>query len=201
MEAQQRSGTAAPQPPRIAYACPDCHKTVTSARNLQVSRWCISPALPVPFSHVFQRHRQTCTVRGGGGGGGGNNNVMGMPSSSVTSSSGAMCPASTSVMISPTSSYSNLSYTNYNLVGCTTVLCSSAFSMQWPILVTIIFYRILMINTTQTGLEVIVTLHRNPCLVSTSAAWMSLPISWEHWIRIGKDWQIQAIDRIAHFLQ
>lgn len=96
MEAQQRSGTAAPQPPRIAYACPDCHKTVTSARNLQ-------------------RHRQTCTVRGGGGGGGGNNNVMGMPSSSVTSSSGAMCPASTSVMISPTSSYSNLSYTNYNL--------------------------------------------------------------------------------------
>ncbi|VDM71748.1 unnamed protein product [Strongylus vulgaris] len=39
MEAQQRNGTAAPQPPRIAYACPDCHKTVTSARNLQSKWW------------------------------------------------------------------------------------------------------------------------------------------------------------------
>ncbi|KAL6734237.1 hypothetical protein Aduo_004798 [Ancylostoma duodenale] len=91
MEAQQRNGTAAPQPPRIAYACPDCHKTVTSARNLQ-------------------RHRQTCTARVNGGSG-----VMGMPSSSSVSSSVAICPTSTSVMISPTSSYSNLSYSNYNL--------------------------------------------------------------------------------------
>ncbi|EYC34603.1 hypothetical protein Y032_0001g5 [Ancylostoma ceylanicum] len=92
MEAQQRNGTAAPQPPRIAYACPDCHKTVTSARNLQ-------------------RHRQTCTARVNGGTG-----VMGMPSSSsVSSSSVAICPTSTSVMISPTSSYSNLSYGNYNM--------------------------------------------------------------------------------------
>ncbi|KAK6733986.1 hypothetical protein RB195_017636 [Necator americanus] len=94
MEAQQRNGTTAPQPPRIAYACPDCHKTVTSARNLQ-------------------RHRQTCTARVNGG-----NGATGIPSSSsVSSSSVALCPTSTSVMISPTSSYSNLSYNNYNLSG------------------------------------------------------------------------------------
>ncbi|WKX95045.1 hypothetical protein Q1695_011921 [Nippostrongylus brasiliensis] len=93
MEAQQRSGSVAPQPQRIAYACPDCHKTVTSARNLQARN----------------RHRQTCTARGNNGSG-----VMAIPSSSVPSSV-AMCPVSTSVMISPTSSYSNLSYSNYNL--------------------------------------------------------------------------------------
>ncbi|KAK6060299.1 zinc finger, C2H2 type [Cooperia oncophora] len=91
MEAQQRSGTVAPQPPRIAYACPDCHKTVTSTRNLQ-------------------RHRQTCPARMGNAA-----TVMGMPSSAVPTSSVAICPTSTSVMISPTSSYSNLSYSNYNL--------------------------------------------------------------------------------------
>ncbi|XGW09261.1 hypothetical protein V3C99_011512 [Haemonchus contortus] len=91
MEAQQRSGAVAPQPPRIAYACPDCHKTVTSTRNLQ-------------------RHRQTCPARMGNG-----VTSLGMPSSTVSTSSVAICPSSTSVMISPTSSYSNLSYSNYNL--------------------------------------------------------------------------------------
>ncbi|KAJ1354136.1 hypothetical protein KIN20_010970 [Parelaphostrongylus tenuis] len=91
MEAQQRSGSIAPQQPRIAYACPDCHKTVTSARNLQ-------------------RHRQTCPARTGGG-----NSVVGMPSSSEPPSSGTVSQTSTSVVISPTSSYSNLSFNNYNL--------------------------------------------------------------------------------------
>ncbi|KAK5981592.1 Zinc finger C2H2 type [Trichostrongylus colubriformis] len=90
MEAQQRSGNVAPQPPRIAYACPDCHKTVTSTRNLQ-------------------RHRQTCPARMGNG-----TTVMGTPST-VPTSSVPLCSSSTSVMISPTSSYSNLSYSNYNL--------------------------------------------------------------------------------------
>lgn len=91
MEAQQRSGAIAPQQPRIAYACPDCHKTVTSARNLQ-------------------RHRQTCPARTSSG-----NTAVGMPSSSVPPSSGTVSQTSTSVMISPTSSYSNLSFNNYNM--------------------------------------------------------------------------------------
>uniref|UniRef100_A0A1I7XU59 C2H2-type domain-containing protein n=1 Tax=Heterorhabditis bacteriophora TaxID=37862 RepID=A0A1I7XU59_HETBA len=51
MEAQQRSGLLPATPPRVAYACPDCHKTVTSARNLQ-------------------RHRQTCMARNGSHSGG-----------------------------------------------------------------------------------------------------------------------------------
>ncbi|PIO57637.1 hypothetical protein TELCIR_20944, partial [Teladorsagia circumcincta] len=63
MEAQQRSGTVAPQPPRIAYACPDCHKTVTSTRNLQstddqhYADWSRSNSYSAPQSVSSQHER------------------------------------------------------------------------------------------------------------------------------------------------
>ncbi|VDL72991.1 unnamed protein product [Nippostrongylus brasiliensis] len=66
MEAQQRSGSVAPQPQRIAYACPDCHKTVTSARNLQAgnstddqhyTEWSRSNSYSAPQSVSSQHDR------------------------------------------------------------------------------------------------------------------------------------------------
>ncbi|KJH40519.1 zinc finger, C2H2 type [Dictyocaulus viviparus] len=63
MEAQQRTGAVAPQQPRIVYACPDCHKTVTSARNLQSTdeqncgEWSRSNSYSAPQSVSSQHER------------------------------------------------------------------------------------------------------------------------------------------------